>query len=217
MKALVRYALLDALHSQRYFPPVALYLVAVMVLTSSGEKAVAPLFALTAAALLVCSTWLTVAVHNSEDPVQRAITSVNAGSPRRVLLAGIAVALGSSVVLGLLGLAYPLLVVGHAAPLTLVAGLEAELLSACVGVAIGTVCCRLVIPRTGYAVICAVVGLIVAGLPPWLPLVHPAFRLLVRDAPPAELAGSMLPFLACGVLVLAGCCAVTDAVARRRD
>ncbi|GAA1961048.1 hypothetical protein [Amycolatopsis minnesotensis] len=216
MTALVRYVLLDSLQSQRYFPPVALYLVAAMVLTSSGEDAVAPLFALTAAALLVCSTWLTVAVHNSEDPVQRAITAVNAGSPRRVLLAGIVVALGSSAVLGLFGLAYPLLVVGHAAPLTLLAGLEAELLSAFVGVAIGTVCCRLVVPRIGYAVICAVVGLVIAGLSPWLPLVHPAFQLLVRDAPPAELAGSMLPLLACGALVLVGCGAVTEAVARRR-
>lgn len=92
MSALFRYTLSTMLHSQRYLPPVVLFVAALAVGTTNGSGRLAPAYALASGALFLCSTWLTVVLINIEDPVHRAITTVHAGRSRNVLLAAISVA-----------------------------------------------------------------------------------------------------------------------------
>jgi hypothetical protein len=78
MIALTRYTFATMLHSQRYVAPVLLFMGIVGVLASNDNGPVAPVYASSAAALFVCSTWLTIALLSVEDPTHRMITVVTA-------------------------------------------------------------------------------------------------------------------------------------------
>jgi len=218
MIALSRYTLSTMLHSQRYLAPVLLFMGAVAVVSSNDSGPLAPTYALCGAVLLICSTWLTIALISVDDPVHRAITVVNAGRSHTVLLASVAVAFASSLVLTAFGLVFPLLVGSHvltAADLLL--GLEAYLICANAGIAIGLICSRLVIRRQGYALVVAI-GLVAAILlVPGLPPVHVLFQKMANVQRAAELVAPAAGYTAMGIALLVVSAIATQFVTTRRD
>jgi hypothetical protein len=218
MSALFRYTLSTMLHSQRYLAPVLLFMGAVAVVSSNDSGPLAPTYALCGAILLICSTWLTIALISVDDPVHRAITVVNAGRSLNVLFASIAVAFASSLVLTVFGLVFPLLVGSHALTTgDLVLGLEAHLTCAAAGIAIGLICSRLVIRRQGYALVVAI-GLVAAILlVPGLPPVHVLFQEMANTQHSGELVAPGAGYTAMGIALLVVSAIATQFVTTRRD
>jgi hypothetical protein len=218
MTALVRYTLSTVVASQRYLPPLLLFLAVLAVFTAADDGPLTPVYAISGAAVFVCGTWLTIAVVNAEDPVQRSITVVNAGGSGRVLVASVWVAFGWCVLLAAAGLLYPLATGHHqVTPAVLALGAAGELTGACTGIAVGLLCSRLVIRRTGWSALAAVAAIMVFLLVPHVPPVHPVFRLLAGDHAPAAL---LLPVFGLGIVsvaLVAGATVLTRVVALRRD
>lgn len=218
MIALVRYVLASVVHSQRYLPPYLVYLAVLGILTSNDSGSLLPIYAVGAGAALVCATWLTIVVLNAEDPGQRAITVVNAGGAGRLLVASVWVTFGGCLVFLLVGLFFPLTSGTHRLTWSAVAiGIAAQLTAAVTGMAIGMLCARPVIRRTGSMVLTAVFGMFAFLFVPHLPPVNPVFHLLAADQPPAHPAGPMLLFGAIAVLLLVASTAITYQIIIRRD
>jgi hypothetical protein len=199
--ALLRYLAADTLRGQRWMAPALLFGVSVVVL-AAGPGPALPVYGATSAALLPAALWLTVAVINSEDPVQAAITTVTAGSLLRARMAKAAVAFGACLPLALLGTAWPV-ITGHPAGLAVAAaGLAAHLLASAAGLAFGSVLSRPVLDRRAWVVVigvaCCLAEVLVPGVPPAGQLVH-AFTL---SAPGRSGLGGPLAVAAAGTLVL---------------
>lgn len=188
MTALVRYALSLLGRSQHYIAPLLLFATVLTVLTTNELGPLTNAYGACAAGQLVCMAWLTIATSNAENPAQRAMTTVNAGGARRVLLAGTLTAALLCSALTVAGLVYPI-VAGRptVTAAALAVGAMAQLGCGATGIAIGLLCSRQMIPRAGYAVLLAVllVGLllVVRELPP----VGPLLALLASSRPAAEL------------------------------
>ncbi|GAA5185227.1 hypothetical protein GCM10023322_28530 [Rugosimonospora acidiphila] len=217
MLALIRYALASLIHSQRYLAPALLYLVVLATFTINDQGTLAGVYVVSAGALLVCGTWLTVTIVNLDDPVQRAITVSAAGRSRRVLAASVGLAVLVCVVLAGVGLVFPLLSGHHVITSAgLVTGAEAELACAFAGIAVGLLCSRLVVGRPGYSLILAL-GLVLALPLVRIPPINPMLRSMSGDGPAGHL---VLPIAAdltvCVILSLASAL-VTQYFAVRRD
>ena len=179
MTALVRYMLAGLGASQRYLPPALLFVISVVALTSGGGASLVPSYSASALAQFICMTWLTVVLVNAEDAVQRAMTTVAAQGSFRVLLANVWAAVLVSVTLMIFGLAYPIAVGAH--PVTtsaVVVGVVAQLTGGLSGIAIGLLCSRLVMPRSGYAPFAAFGMVLMVLLVPWVPPINPMLRIL---------------------------------------
>jgi len=172
----MRYIAADASRSQHWLPPFLLYAVLCAVNLAMGGSApgsALPTFATAAAALLPTAIWLTVAVGNSEDPVQVTITAVAAGSEARLRMAKLLVALTAAVALAVVsmicaGLGTASMKFGSVGDLA--AGLAAHLMAAAVGVGIGAWCMRPVLDKRAWAVLTGVGAtmfeVLVPGCPP---------------------------------------------------
>lgn len=218
MTALVRYTLANVVLSQRYLPPVLLFFVVLVVFTGADSGPLLPVYAVSAGAVFVCGTWLTVVTVNAEDPTQRSVTVVNAGGSGRVLVASVWVALAWCACLGVVGLGYPLLTGHHhPVPAQFVLGSVAELTGACTGVAVGLLCSRIVLRRAGVAVLAALAGIFAFLLVPGLPPVRSVFLLLANGKSASAALGPSVGFAAVAVLLLVGSSVLSRYVARRRD
>lgn len=218
MIALVRYQLAATLHSQRYLPPVLLYLISLGVLTSAGSGPLAPVYALTSGALFVCGTWLTIVLVNVPHPVQRAITVVHARGQVPMLIGTVLAALASCAVLAVAGLGVPVVTGQHQVTSgALAVGGLAALTCACTGIAAGLVCSRLVIRRPGYALFVALALvlalLLVHGLPPVNLLLH----MLAGASQPAGLLGPVAELAALAVALLLASATAVHLIHTRRD
>lgn len=218
MTALVRYGLATLLHSQRYVAPVLLFMGIVGVLSRSDSGPLAPTYAICAGAMFICSTWLTIALTSVDDPAHRAITVVSAGGSARVLTATVLVAVLSCLALLVFGLTFPLLFGDRdvTAPALLV-GAEAQLTCAAAGIAIGLICSRLVLRRQGYAVIVALVLVMVALFVPGLPPVNALFQLMGVVTSPSLLIGPVSGYLAIGLVLLVVSGVAVQRISARRD
>ncbi|MFF0267427.1 hypothetical protein [Kribbella sp. NPDC004536] len=156
MTSLYRYLMNSVLLSQRYLPPMLIFFGALAVGTASDNGPLQSSYAFGVLVMLVCSTWLTVAIVNHEDPRQRQITLVTVGDSLRVLAVTIAVVVTWCVPLLLFGLICPLVTGDHKVTIgDLLIGTVAQLASAMVGIAIGVLCSRLLIRRIGIAMLTA--------------------------------------------------------------
>lgn len=217
MIALVRYLLTTFVLSQRYLAPLLLFLGLVAVLTSSDTGPLTATYAAVAGALLPCAVWLTMALAGLEDEAHRSVLVVGAGSHRRVLLATIATATMSCVLLTAVGLTLPLMFGSHApGPADLVLGTEAQLTCACTGVAVGLLCSRLVCRRQGYALVLALVLLLAALLGKNVSPVNAMLNHLQQAPRSADALVSTGVSLAVAVVLLAAAAAVTQAITVRR-
>lgn len=218
MIGLIRYTFATVLHTQRYLAPLFLFAGLTGVLTVNGSGPLAPAYASSAGALLVCSTWLTVVLTGLDAPPQRAITVVSCGGRSlRVLLAAIGTALLSCLALTVFGLLLPLWTGDHAVTAAdLLLGVEAQLTCAFVGVAIGVPCSRPVLGRQGYALVAALALLTGALFAKGL---SPVNRLLTLMATTPDATALLRPVggvLLVSVAILAVSTAVTQFVSARR-
>jgi hypothetical protein len=212
--ALTRYALSLLGRGQTYVPPLLLYAAAVVVLTTNDLGPLVGTYAACALTQFACLVWLTVAVVNAQTPTQRAVTTVAAGSDRRVLLADVFAATVLCGLLTVVGLVYPVFSGEHEVTAAAVAvGALAQVTCGVSGIACGLLCARPVVPRAGYAVVLALAltgATVVAALPP----VGPVVRLLSRDEQPG---GALVLYAVAAVAQLAVAFAVALTVSRRRS
>ena len=83
--SLVRYTLSDLIRSQRWVAPMLCF-VAFEAIVDTTSGSVLPSYAGSATILLFIATWLTIAILDTEDPLQSDITIVTAGSQTWVRL-----------------------------------------------------------------------------------------------------------------------------------
>jgi hypothetical protein len=218
MIALIRYSVAGFARSQRYLPPVLLFVTAVVVLTTNDLGPLVSSYAACALAQFVCLVWLTIALVNAEDPIQRSMTAVAAGGSWRVLAASVWSALLACLALTVVGLLYPLWGGPHSPTGTaILVGTGAQLTGGVAGIAVGLVCSRLVVPRPGYALVAALCLIGVVVLVPPVPPVRPVMRLLGSARAPDTMVGPLAAQLAIAVAMLVLAVVGTQAVARRRE
>jgi hypothetical protein len=190
--ALVRYHASDALRSARWVAPGVLFVIITVSGTAVGGTALGG-YGLTATALLPIAIWLSVAVLNTEDPVQEAITTATAGGSFLVRLAKLTVALLGCLVLTVFGVAWPLLT-GHPATVgDVFAGAVAHLLSSLAGIAVGSLLSRPLLRTPAWAVLIGVAVFMIEILVPGFPPVRP-IAVSFSDAP--HVASSLVGILA---------------------
>ena len=180
--ALTRYYLALLGHSQRYLPALLAYLALCVILYADPHSPPLPLFGVSAGGLLVVSCWLTIALLDIEDPVQRLVTLSHARQWRRMITGAILTVLAFSVVLTVITEVWSALKSFKVQPSALGIGLLAHLACALLGIAIALPCSRLLVQRIGWTVLAAVITLIVVLLAK-IPLVHPLLHALTDDEP----------------------------------
>jgi hypothetical protein len=199
--AVARYALADYLRSQRFLPPLVTYL-GFLAIFHATQGTVVPGYGAAAAALLPISVWLTLSLHNTEDPIQATVTVVNAGSHRRALFGKTYAALAGVLVLTAVALIWPALSTAHPpAPIDLAVGICAHLTCGLTGIALGTCCIRPLIKRQGYAFAAAAALSLIALVSRWLTPVNETIRLL-SAAPPRPSATELLLLAAWALIML---------------
>ena len=220
MIALSRYTFAVMLHSQRYLPPVLLFVICIGTFAhDAGIEPMVPIFAPMTAVAFVCATWLAIVLATAEDPVQRSITSVNAGRSWPQLVAVALVVMVSFAVLIVILLALPIILGNRDyGPADFLVGGLALATGTCFGVAVGLPTSRLVIRRRGYALLATLVLVLVFLLIRGLPPVNTLVMLLTEDGtPPVDMLLPEVGYLLIAVAVCAGSIAGTQAIVVRRD
>jgi hypothetical protein len=209
----------SVLLSQRYLPPTLIFLAALAVGTTSDNGPLQSSYAFCVLAMLVCTTWLTVSIINHEDPTQRRITLVMIGNSTKVLAMTVAVILTWCVPLIVIGLCYPLITGKHVVTAgILTIGVVAHLTAALVGIAIGLLCSRLVIPRIGIAMLTAAAALLAVLLIRWISPIRALMSLLSNsNRSPADSALPLTLLALLSAALLAAALLTTRAIADRRE
>ncbi|WP_410601599.1 hypothetical protein [Amycolatopsis sp. lyj-90] len=185
MLAMTRYYLALLGHSQRYLPAILAYLAVNTVLYTDPKSPLLPQYGISAGSLLVVSCWLTIAMLDVEDPVQRLVTFSHARRWRSVLGGAALAVFCCAVVLILVTVLWSGLRTGGFTIGTFALGAAVHALCALFGIAIGLPCSRLLIPRVGWSVLAAIFALAAVLLVKWLPLANPLLRALTSQQPVA--------------------------------
>jgi hypothetical protein len=190
-RALIRYVLADALRAERWAGPVLLYLAGTTAF-DVGQGTALSCWGFTASLLLPVSVWLMIAIGNSEDQTQAAITIVTVGSPLRVLLAKLFAGYLVTLPLTVFGVAWALITAHPVTVVSFVAGLVAHLLCALAGVAAAAPLIRPVLDRLAWVVFLSVGVLLAETLIPGCPPVR-SFLVLFAHEPldPGQVAKSL--------------------------
>ena len=182
MLALTRYYVVLLGHSQRYLPALLAYLALCVILYADPNSPPLPLYGVSAGGLLVVSCWLTIALLDIEDPVQRLVTLSHARQWRRMITGAALTVLACSLVLTVITEAWSALKSFKLQPAALGIGLLAHLACVLLGIAIALPCSRLLVHRVGWTVLAAVLALFVVLLAK-IPLVHPLLHALTDEEP----------------------------------
>ncbi|WIX80681.1 hypothetical protein QRX50_07910 [Amycolatopsis carbonis] len=183
MLAVSRYYLALLGHSQRYLPAVLAYLALSVILYSDPHSPVLPLYGVSSGALVVLGCWLTIAVLDIEDPVQRLVTLSHARSRLRTIGGAVLAVFGCLVVLTVITIVWSAIRTWQLNWGAFAVGVLALPASGLLGIAIGLPCSRLLVGRIGWTVLAAVLVLGLVLLGKWVPLVHPLITALTNDAP----------------------------------
>ncbi|MFR9725572.1 hypothetical protein ACL02R_19710 [Streptomyces sp. MS19] len=215
MTAVARYALADYLRTQRCLPPLVAYLGFLAVFHAFPGQ-VLPGYGASAAALVPVGAWLTLSLLNAEDPLQGAITLVNARGRRRVLTGKLCAALACLLVLTAAALLWPLAAGGHARfPADPATGLVAHVTCGLAAMAVATCCARPVLERQGYAFSTAVLLCLAVLVSRPLSPANRTIRLL-GAAPPGPSAAQTLPLALWALTLVALSAALVLRLARHR-
>lgn len=218
MIALIRYSFATVLHTQRYLAPLLLFAGLLGVLTVNGSGPLPPAYASSGGALFVCATWLTMALASLDDPVQRAVVVVSVGRSLKVLIGSISTVLISCLVLMVVGLVFPLWVGSYdVRGVDLLLGVEAQLTCAFAGTAIGVLCSRLVFGRQGYALVAALVLVMVMLFVKGLPPVNRLFNMMATSSDSAKLLAPAGGMLAVAAVLLVASAAATQYLTGRKE
>jgi len=216
--ALYRYLMAGVLLSQRYLPPTLIFLAAMAVGTTSDNGPLQSSYAFCVLAMLVCTTWLTVSILNHEDPTQHKITLVMIGSSLRVLAITVTVVLTWCVPLVVVGIVYPIVTGKHVVTAgDLVVGAAAQAGAAMIGIAIGLLCSRLVIPRIGIAMLTAAAAILAVLLLRWISPIRPLMTLLSDGRTPGGTAVPLTLLTAVAAAILIAAVFATRTLADRRE
>jgi hypothetical protein len=208
----------SVLLSQRYLPPTLIFLAAMAVGTTSDNGPLQSSYAFCVLAMLVCTTWLTVSLVNHEDLTQHKITLVMIGSSLRVLAITVTVVLTWCVPLLVVGIVYPIVTGKHVFTAgDLVVGAAAQLGAAMIGIAIGLLCSRLVIPRIGIAMLTAAAAILAVVLLRWISPIRPLMTLLSDGRAPGGTAVPLTLLTALAAAILIAALFATKALADRRE
>ncbi|MGW4828027.1 hypothetical protein ACWEOG_10655 [Amycolatopsis japonica] len=180
---MTRYYLALLGHSQRYLPAILAYIAVNTVLYTDPKSPLLPQYGISAGSLLVVSCWLTIAMLDVEDPVQRLVTFSHARRWRSVLGGATLAVFGCAVVLILVTVLWSGLRTGGFTIGTFALGASAHALCALFGIAIGLPCSRLLVPRVGWSILAAIFALAAVLLVKWLPLANPLLRALASQQP----------------------------------
>jgi hypothetical protein len=212
--ALLRYVAADSLRAERWAAPVLLFLGATAAFNADEGGDALACYGFTAAVLLPVAVWLTVAIGNSEDPVQRDVTAVTVGGAWRVLFARLLCAALVCAVLAIGALIWSPVAGNSDRPSWVVAGAVAHAITLVAGVAIGAVLSRPVVTRLSRVVFGGTAALLVELALPVPPL-RPMLQLFDADHPAA--LGWPLTLIGVETLALSAVLvAVADRVARQR-
>lgn len=178
--AVARYQLVGLWHSQRYLAPMLLFFGLVgMLYQDPLAGPPLPGYAISCFAIALAGAWLTIAVADSEDPVQATVTQVAARGRGRVLAARILTLTGFLLFLAAIAVLVPLFAEVHKpTPLELAAGLLAHLCCAWGGMAVGTWSARPLIVRAGTSWLLTIFLLLPILLIHRLPPLNAAMRIL---------------------------------------
>lgn len=215
---LYRYLLTSTAISQSWVGPILAFFILLAVGTSSDKGPLLSAYSFNVVVVLVCSTWLTVAVVSHQDAVQRQVVTVAAGGLRRVLGATVSVALTGCLLMIVFGLGYPIVIGRHQVTAeAIVVGCVAQLAAAFVGVALGLLTSRLVIRRLGVAVLTAASALVVLLLVRPLPPIGPLIQVLYGATHPSRVLAEVLGCTALAAVLLIASATVTKYVADHRE
>jgi hypothetical protein len=212
--AAIRYQAALLAHSQRYLPPLVLFLGLLAIQYTDPTAPALPEFAVSAGALLVVACWLTIALVDVESPVQRLVTRSHVRRVPAVVASLAFTVLPVCVLLAVVSEIWALLVHASMPAAELGYGLLAHLACALTGTAVGLPCSRLLVGRFGYTVVSALAVVAVVLLARPVPLVNPMLRTLAGGG---SVTGSVLLSTGLGALALAVSIAVVSAVAVRRS
>ncbi|HWD01080.1 MAG TPA: hypothetical protein VG674_01250 [Amycolatopsis sp.] len=213
MLALSRYYLALLGHSQRYLPALLAYLALSVILYSDPTSPVLPLYGVSGGGLVVVGCWLTIALLDIEDPVQRYVTLSHARSRGRAIGGAVLTVFAVTVVLTVLTLGWSAIRAAHWNWNDVGVGLPTHLSCAVFGIAIGLPCSRLLVNRIGWTVLSAVLVLGLVLLGKWVPLVHPLLRALTSAEPAG---GPLVLAVVTSVVALAASAVGTGWLANRR-
>ncbi|GAA2246919.1 hypothetical protein GCM10010145_12530 [Streptomyces ruber] len=220
--ALLRYQAALLVRSQRWLPPLILYVAALGIGVQGGQPVLDSL-GWTAAALLPVTAWLVRVCATNEPAAARGCAGAAAG-PGRAHLASLLVALGAAVLLGAAAVGVVLAVsepagtdrrtpvpVGPASG----AGLSAVLACALVGAAVGALTTWPVLRSRGRAVPALLLGALLALVTTGSPA-RAAVDALVRGSQEGTVPAPLLP-LAPAALFMAAATALSCALTTRRS
>ncbi|MEC3974542.1 hypothetical protein [Amycolatopsis sp. H20-H5] len=185
MLAMTRYQLALLGHSQRYAPAVVALLAVLAIQYTDRRSPLIPEFAVSAGGLLIVSCWLTVALLDIEDPVQRLVTLSHARGWRSIIGGSVLAVLACATGLTVLSELWALAVHRSASLSTLGIGLVVHLACALMGIAVGLPCSKLLVSRVGWTVVSALFFLGLVLLARWLPLANPMLRAMIDGTAPA--------------------------------
>ena len=213
---MIRYLIADLFKSQRWLPPVFVYLAMTGILYGGDPGSPRPPYGVSEMVLFPLAAWLTVVLVNNEDPVQRYVTMAAVGGWRRLLgsLVGAAAVLNG--VLVLLATFVPALIHHHPYALSDISlGFAAHAISAVTGIGLGVLCARPIVPTTGWSLVAVVgVSLLVLVVANQLPPVGATAHLLFHNKPVS--AAAVAVQLALAIVVGVACIGVAYRVGRRR-
>jgi len=222
MIALLRYQAALLVRSQRWLPPLLLY-VAFMGIGVQAGQPILDSFGFAAAGVLPVAAWMVRVCVTNEPAAARACAAAAQG-PGRVHLAGVLTALGAAVVLGGAGTLFVALVgdprsadgrVGVPVAPAAVAGLLAALACALLGTAVGALCNRPLLRRPGWAVLSTALAALLVSVVGASPA-NAAVSGLVNGSRSGTVTMPLVPLAATAVLA-AGATAVACVVSSRRQ
>lgn len=218
MVAIVRYQLATLLYSQRYLPPVLIYVALVAVLYSEPTAPLSPEYAVSAGVMTAVACWLTIVTVSAEAPAQRLITVSHARRPGRLVIGVALVVLACCLALTVATLGWSLVLHrggrGGRGAEVIIGGLV-HIAGALAGIAVGLPCSRLLVDGIGRTLILSTAGLSVLVLSPWVPVLHAALRALSGITAPGP-RPAVLSLIAATALLTISCVVVNIAERRRR-
>lgn len=219
MSVLIRYQLALLLRSQRWLPPVLLF-VLLIVLGSFGGQQYGDSLGWCAAMLVPSCAWLTRTVLTGEPDPARACVAAASG-PHRAHLAPLTAALAVNSLLALVGGAFEWLAgsppVGVAHPplaATAAHGALSLLVGLLTGTALGALCAPPVMQRPAAAVLTLTGASLVLLVAPVSPVNIAVRDVFTSGSPDAATTAPLLPLLAAAVLLALAWTAAVRAAAR---
>lgn len=160
--ALTRFKLAAYLWSHRFLQPFLGLLVVLVLLYSTRVPAGEELAAYTDSAALLTAVfgWTARSLLDTEPDVQRLVSAVTAGGPRREVAAGLTAAGVAGLALTAVALAVPPVIGFAALPsgTALLAGALLHLLGLCAGIALGALTSRPILSSPAVSVLCLIGG-----------------------------------------------------------